>query len=137
MIIRTFFLLLLYGSSCITLELVIISFNKGWVIIIFTLMTFIQPVIFLYVDTPVWVKWSASLLSPVAFELGLTEVCVLRPLINLYCIFGVQKHAKLLFFLLWVFSYLHHSYFRLIETVSTKDFCKVTFSNLVFNIQQI
>lgn len=41
------------------------------------------------VDTPVGVKWLTALISPVALELGLSEVCVLRPLIDLYGIIGM------------------------------------------------
>ena len=134
-----FLLLFLYGLSIITLSFVFTPFfnqakNAGFfgymAIIILSLPNYIH----LNVDTSVGVKWLTALISPVALGLGLTEVCVLRALINLHNIFGAQKDAKLLFFLLLMFPYLLHSYFRVIETVRTKD---LTLSNLVYNIQQV
>ena len=133
-----FLLLFLYGLSIITLSFVFTIFLNQEKHVFFGCIAIIilnaSNYIHLHVDTSVGVKWLTALISPVALGLGLTEVCVLRALINLHNIFGVQKDAKLLFFLLWMFPYLLHSYFRVIETVRTKD---LTLSNLVYNIQQV
>ena len=45
--------------------------------------------VYLYLDTSLSVKWLNALSSTVPFGLGLTEVCPLRPLTNLYRLFGV------------------------------------------------
>ena len=133
-----FLLLFLYGLSIITLSFVFTIFLNQEKHVFFGFIAIIilnvSNYIHLHVDTSVGVKWLTALISPVALGLGLTEVCVLRALINLHNIFGAQKDAKLLFFLLWMFPYLLHSYFRVIETVRTKD---LTLSNLVYNIQQV
>ena len=84
-------LLFLYGLSIIALSFVFAlflnqekyAFLSCTAIIIFIVST--KP----KVDTPVGVKWLTALISPVALELGLLQVCVLRPLINLYGIIGM------------------------------------------------
>ena len=107
-----FLLLFLYGLSIITLSFVFTPFfnqakNAGFfgymAIIILSLPNYIH----LNVDTSVGVKWLTSLLSPVALGLGLTEVCALRHLINLYIIFTVLKYARLLLFLPWRCSLIY------------------------------
>ena len=137
-----FLLLFLYGLSIITLSFVFTSFmNQAKdTVIIQTLSGFMAIIILIhlnyihiYVDTSVVVKWLTSLSTPVALGLGLTEVCVLRPLINL----DILIEVKATFLWLFMFPYTLHSYFLVIETVSTKDFCKILLPILVFNIQQI
>ena len=98
-----FFLLLLYGLSIITLSFVFTLFpDHANNIIMHGLMVIIAfaPLndIILYVDTSAGVKWLISLLSPVALGLGIKEVCVLRPSINLYhYLWGVKRWKAAVF----------------------------------------
>ena len=137
-----FLLLFLYGLSIITLSFFFTSFmNQAKnTVTIQTLSGFMTIIILshlnyihIFVDTSVVVKWLTSLSAPVPLGLGLTEVCVLRPLINL----GIIIEVKATFFWLFMFPYKLHSYFLVVVTVSTKDFCKILLPILVFNIEQI
>ena len=97
-----FLLLFLHGLSIIALSFVFAlflnqekyAFLSCMAIIIFSVSGYIYP----NVDTSVGVKWLTALISPVALELGLSEVCVLRPLINLSSILGCKKIQSCCFF---------------------------------------
>ena len=93
-----FFLFFLYGFSNIAFSFVFIPFcNKSCLVrfacLIFAyiaiILSFLLDYISFHVDISVGVKWLTFFLSPAALNLGLKEVCVLRPLISLYRIFGV------------------------------------------------
>ena len=101
-----FFLLFLYGLSNITLSFVFIpllnQFNElkpaFFIFCVIAIITSSLIYIHHHADESFGVKWLTSLLSPVAFWLGRTAVCVWTPLISLYCIFGVKNMQSCCFF---------------------------------------
>ena len=84
-------LLFLYGLSIIALSFVFALFLNQEKYAFLSCMAIIIFIVSIYpiADTSVRVKWLTVLISPVALELGLSEVCVLRSLINLYSIIGM------------------------------------------------
>ena len=97
-----FFLLFLYGLSTITLSFVFIPlFNQPksacFIFGVINIIISSSIHIHLHVDTSDGVKWLTSLLSPIALWLGLTEVCVLRPLISFHQMIPLQKLWKKFF----------------------------------------
>lgn len=84
-------LLFLYGLSIIALSFVFALFLNQEKYAFLSCMAIIIFMVSIYpnVNKSVGVKWLTALISPVALELGLSEVCVLRSLINLYSIIGM------------------------------------------------